>query len=79
MENQPQAVAIDPANPPPGMFLILVVEKLNEKGEIETTVQGKIDEPYAVECCQRGVEVLKIHQANINKLKNTSDMKIEGA
>ena len=67
--------AIDPANPPAGMFMILVIEKLNKQGQIETTVQGKIDEPYALECCARGLEVLKIHHAKL-KEKNNGEMKI---
>ena len=69
-----QIKSIDPANPPAGMFMVLVIDKLNDKGEIETTVQGKIDEPYALECLMRGIEVLKIHQAKFSK--NTDDMKI---
>ena len=69
--------AIDPANPPPGMFMVLVIERLDDNGEIQTTVQGKIDEPYAIECCERGVQVLKMHQASLKKdLKDTDNFKI---
>ena len=74
---KPQIQAIDPSNPPKGMFMILVIDKLNDDGQIETTVQGRIDEPYALECCARGLEVLKIHHAKLKENnKNTNDMVI---
>jgi hypothetical protein len=76
---KPQVQAVDPSNPPPGMFMLVIIEKLNEQGQVETTVQGKIDEPYALECAVRGLEVLKIHHAKLKeKTKDSGDMKILG-
>lgn len=71
--------AIDPANPPKGMFMLLIIDRINDKGEIETTVQGKIDEPYSLECAHRGIEVLKIHHAKLKeKNKDSGEMRILG-
>jgi len=76
-DNGKKIVAIDPSNPPPGVFMLVIIEKLNEQGQIVTEVQGKIDEPYALECVARGFEVLKIHQDKLKeKIKDTTDMKI---
>lgn len=76
---KPQVKSIDPCNPPPGMFMLLIIDRINQDGQIETTVQGKIDEPYALECAHRGLEVLKIHHKGLQeKNKNTNDMKILG-
>ena len=77
IQKQNSVQAIDPSNPPPGMFMILVIDRMNDEGLIETTVQGKIDEPYSIECLQRGIEVLKQHHAKI-KHKDNGEMKILG-
>jgi hypothetical protein len=74
---QPQVKAIDPANPPIGMFMLLIIERINDEGQIVTEVQGKIDEPYALECAYRGLEVMKIHHKGLQeKNKNSEDFKI---
>ena len=66
-DDKVKVVAIDPSNPPPGVFMLVIIEKLNAEGQILTEVQGKIDEPYAVECAFRGLEVLKIHHAKLKE------------
>ena len=74
--DKPQS--IDPSNPPAGMFCLFIIDRVKEDGQIVTEVQGKIDEPYALECAWRGMEVLKLHHKKLeeNKLKSTNNMKI---